>query len=138
VLDPDLNWTALLHQVIEQGAGFAAGAIDPPGCDALAAELSGGPFVPVAPVIGQVRQQLEAFRVPVKQLPLRYPLLAELCDELIIQIQPGRSGLGAERDQLPAIPARVVGHHAAPRPAPVRCGRRGGHGCRVRTIHAVP
>jgi hypothetical protein len=117
VLDRDLNWTALLHQVIEQGAGFAAGVIDRPGCDALAAELSGGPFVPAAPVIGQVRQQLEAFRVPVEQLPLRYPLLAELCDELIVQIhqqgvpgwvpneisfqryQPGSLGITPHRDQ---------------------------------------
>jgi hypothetical protein len=117
VLNRDLNWTALLQQVIEQGAGFAAGAIDPPGCDALAAELSGGPFVPVAPVIGQVRQQAEAFEIPVDQLHPRYPVLADLCGELVGQVQrhglpewlpnevaiqryqPGSLGITPHRDQ---------------------------------------
>lgn len=81
-----LPWSTLLREVTEQGAAFAARSIDQACCDQLAAELDSGPYAPVAPVIGPVRQQLEAFKVTVEQLRPRYPLLADLCDELVGEI----------------------------------------------------
>ena len=113
----DLKWSTLLSEVTEQGAAFAARAIDQPCCAQLAAELGGGPYEPVVPVIGQVRQQAEAFEVAVEQLHRRYPVLAELCGELVGQVQrhgvpgwvpnevaiqryqPGSLGITPHRDQ---------------------------------------
>lgn len=86
VLSRGVDWSTLLREVTEQGAAFAAGAVNQPCCLELAAELSSGPFEPVAPVIGQVRQQVECFQFPVDQLPVRYPVLAVLCDELVGQV----------------------------------------------------
>jgi hypothetical protein len=116
-LASDLNWSTLLGAVTEQGAAFAARALDQPCCAQLVAELGSGPYRPVTPVIGQVRQQAEAFEVPVEQLPSRYPVLADLCDELVGQVQrhgvpewvpnevaiqryqPGSLGITPHRDQ---------------------------------------
>ena len=116
-LASDLKWSTLLGAVIEQGAAFAARAVGQPCCAQLVAELGGGPYEPVAPVIGQVRQQAEAFEVPVEQLHLRYPVLADLCGELVGQVQrhgvpqwtpneiavqryqPGPLGITPHRDQ---------------------------------------
>ncbi|MGH3695512.1 MAG: hypothetical protein ACRDRX_16250 [Pseudonocardiaceae bacterium] len=113
----DLDWSALLREVVEHGAAFAAGAVGRPGCDQLAAELLGGPYEPVEPLIGRVRQQAESFLVPIGQLKPRYPVLAGLCHELIRQIQthgvprwvptevavqryqPGSIGITPHRDQ---------------------------------------
>jgi alkylated DNA repair dioxygenase AlkB len=117
VLARDLTWSTLLSEVTEQGAAFAARAIDEPCCARLAAELGGGPYEPVVPAIGQVRQQAEAFEVAVEQLHPRYPVLAELCGELVSQVQrhgvpgwrpnevaiqryqPGSLGITPHRDQ---------------------------------------
>ncbi len=113
----DLDWSTLLREVTEHGAAFAAGALGRSGCDQLVAELLGGPYEPVEPVIGRVRQQAESFLVPVGQLPRRYPVLAGLCHELVRQIQdhgaprwvptevavqryqPGSIGITPHRDQ---------------------------------------
>ncbi|HKS53363.1 MAG TPA: hypothetical protein VJS67_15970 [Pseudonocardiaceae bacterium] len=81
-----LSWSKLLREVTEQGVAFAARAVHQPCCDQLAAELGSGPFEPAAPVIGQVRQQVECFQISVDQLPMRYPVLAGLCDELVGQV----------------------------------------------------
>ena len=116
-LASNLKWSTLLGAVIEQGAAFAARAVGQPCCAQLVAELGGGPYEPVAPVIGQVRQQAEAFEVPVEQLHPRYPVLADLCGELVGQVQrhgvpqwipneiavqryqPGSLGITPHRDQ---------------------------------------
>jgi hypothetical protein len=116
-LAPDPEWSTLLGEVTGQGAAFAACAVDQPCCARLVAELGSGPYEPVAPVTGQVRQQAEAFGVPVEQLHPRYPVLADLCDELVGQVQrhgvpewvpnevviqryqPGSLGITPHRDQ---------------------------------------
>jgi hypothetical protein len=113
----DLKWSTLLGEVTAQGAAFAARAVDQPCCAQLVAELGSEPCEPVAPVIGQVRQQAEAFEVPVDQLRPRYPVLADLCGELVDQVQrhglpewlpnevaiqryqPGSLGITPHRDQ---------------------------------------
>lgn len=113
---PDLDWSALLHEVTEQGAAFAAHAVRRSFCDQLAAELQGGPYEPVEPVIGQVRQEAESFVVGAGELD-RYPVLGYLCDELVGQVhehgvaewvpnevavqryQPGSAGITPHRDQ---------------------------------------
>ncbi|MGH3900205.1 MAG: hypothetical protein ACRDTA_18575 [Pseudonocardiaceae bacterium] len=112
----DLDWATLLREVTDQGATFAARAVRRPFCDQLAAELRDGPYEPVAPLIGQVRQETESFEVPVPELD-RYPLLGSLCDELVGQVhqygvpewvpneiaiqryQPGSVGITPHRDQ---------------------------------------
>ena len=117
VLAGDVEWSTLLREVTEHGAAFAARAVNAPCRDELAAELGGGPYAPVAPIIGPVRQQAEAFEVPVDQLHPRYPALAELCGELVGQVhrhgvpewipnevaiqryQPGSLGITPHRDQ---------------------------------------
>ena len=117
VLAGDVEWSTLLREVTEHGAAFAARAVNAPCRDELAAELGGGPYAPVAPIIGPVRQQAEAFEVPVDQLYPRYPALAELCGELVGQVhrhgvpewvpnevaiqryQPGSLGITPHRDQ---------------------------------------
>lgn len=117
VLSHGVDWSCLLREVIEQGAAFAAGAVNKPCCDELAAELVSGPYAPVAAVIGRVRQQAESFEIPVEQLSPRYPVLAGLCDELvghmhrhgtvewapnevvIQRYQPGSLGITPHRDQ---------------------------------------
>ncbi len=82
----DLDWFTLLREVIAHGAAFAAGAVRPPCCDQVAAELVAGPFEPVEPVIGQVRQQTESFVIPLALLERRYPVLAGLCQQLVRQL----------------------------------------------------
>ena len=117
VLASGVAWSTLLREVTEQGAAFAAGAVYQPCCEELAAELGNGPYAPVAPVIGQVRQQAESFEIPVERLNPRYPVLAGLCDELVGQVhrhgvpewvpnevaiqryQPGSLGITPHRDQ---------------------------------------
>jgi hypothetical protein len=117
VLASGVAWSTLLREVTEQGVAFAAGAVYQPCCGELAAELGNGPYAPVAPVIGQVRQQAESFEIPVEQLHPRYPVLAGLCDELVGQVhrhgvpewvpnevaiqryQPGSLGITPHRDQ---------------------------------------
>lgn len=107
----------LLREVIEHGAAFTANVVSRSDCFQVAAELQGGPYEPVEPVIGRVRQQAESFLVPLGQLPRRYPRLAGLCDELVWQIQahgaprwaptevavqryqPGSIGITPHRDQ---------------------------------------
>ncbi|MGH3922090.1 MAG: hypothetical protein ACRDTT_04335 [Pseudonocardiaceae bacterium] len=116
----DLDWSTVLREVTEQGAAFVVHAVCQPLCDQLGAELAGGPYEPVEPAIGQVRQEAESFLVPVgqlKQLERQYPLLASLCDELVGQVhehgvpewvpneaaiqryQPGSLGITPHRDQ---------------------------------------
>jgi hypothetical protein len=113
----DLDWSTLLREVTERGAAFADGAVGRPGCDQLATELLTGPYVPVEPLIGRVRQQAESFLVPIGQLERHYPVLAALCHELVRQIQahgvprwvptevavqryqPGSIGITPHRDQ---------------------------------------
>ncbi len=112
----DLDWSTLLREVTEQGAAFAARAVRQPFCEQLAAELRDGPYEPVEPVIGQVRQEAESFVVGVGELD-RYPVLTSLCDELARQVhehgvpewvpnevaiqryQPGSIGITPHRDQ---------------------------------------
>jgi 2OG-Fe(II) oxygenase superfamily len=111
-----LDWSALLREVTEQGAAFAAGAVRPLFCARLVAELRDGPYKPVAPLIGQVRQETESFEVPFEQLE-KYPVLRILCSELVWQVhehgvpewvpnevavqryQPGSIGITPHRDQ---------------------------------------
>lgn len=81
----NLNWSTLLREVTAQGAAFAARAVRRPLCDQLAAELQGGPYEPVQPLIGPVRQEVESFEVGVGELG-RYPVLTSLCDELARQV----------------------------------------------------
>lgn len=113
----DLDWSTLLLEVTEHGAAFVAPAVRRPCCDQLAAALAAGPFEPVEPVIGQVRQEAESFVVPAGQLERRYPVLGNLCQELVRQIhthgmaewtpnevavqryQPGSIGITPHRDQ---------------------------------------
>ncbi|MDQ3761525.1 MAG: alpha-ketoglutarate-dependent dioxygenase AlkB [Actinomycetota bacterium] len=115
-LVPGLDWSTLLREVTERGVAFAARAVCQPFCDQLAAELRGGPYQPVEPVIGQVRQEAESFELPVGELD-GYPVLASLCDELVRQVhehgvpqwvpneiaiqryQPGSVGITPHRDQ---------------------------------------
>ncbi|MGH3778061.1 MAG: hypothetical protein ACRDRR_20395 [Pseudonocardiaceae bacterium] len=112
----DLDWSTLLREVTEQGAAFAARAVRRPFCDRLAAELRDGPYEPVEPLIGQVRQEAESFEVGVGELD-RYPVLTSLCDELVVQVHqhgvpdwvpnevavqrypPGSVGITPHRDQ---------------------------------------
>lgn len=115
-LAPDLDWSALLREVVEQGAAFVARALRQPVCDQLPAELVNGPYESVEPVVGQVRQEVESFLVPLRELG-RYPLLTSLCDELVRRIhehgvrdwvpndvviqryRPGSIGITPHRDQ---------------------------------------
>lgn len=80
------------------------------------AELGDGPYEPVEPLIGQVRQEAESFEVGVGELD-RYPVLTSLCAELVRQVhehgvpewvpnevavqryQPGSVGITPHRDQ---------------------------------------
>lgn len=112
----DLDWCTLLREVTEHGVAFAARAVHPPFCGQLMTELRDGPYEPVQPLIGQVRQETESFEVPFAQLDL-YPVLRGLCDELIQQVhehgapewvpnevaiqryQPGSIGITPHRDQ---------------------------------------
>lgn len=112
----DLDWATLLREVTEQGAAFAARAVGRSVCEQLVAELRDGPYEPVAPLIGQVRQEVESFEAPIPELD-RYPLLGGLCDELGRQVhwhgvpewvpnevavqryQPGSVGITPHRDQ---------------------------------------
>lgn len=113
----DLDWSTLLREVMERDAAFADRAIRSVLCAQLAAECSDGPFKPVPPLIGQVRQETESFEIPAEQLD-GYPVLSSLCDELIRQVrqnglpewmpnevaiqryQPGSIGITPHRDQL--------------------------------------
>lgn len=115
-LAPDLDWSTLLREVTEQGAAFAARAVCRPVRDQLATELVNGPYEPVEPVIGPVRQEAESFLVPFGTLG-RYAVLASVCDELVTQVcahgmpewvpnevavqryQPGSLGITPHRDQ---------------------------------------
>ncbi|HEY3894259.1 MAG TPA: hypothetical protein VGL88_02710 [Pseudonocardiaceae bacterium] len=115
-LENGLDWRLLFREVTEQGAAFAARAVRQPVCDQLAEELRGGPYQPVAPEIGPVRQEAEAFEVSAAGLD-RYPVLTSLWDELVGQVrqhgvpewapteaavqryQPGSLGITAHRDQ---------------------------------------
>ncbi len=115
-LVPDLDWPRLLREVTEQGAAFAAHAIGQSFRDELAVELRDGPYQPVEPLIGQVRQEAESFEVARSELD-RYPVLASLCAELARQVhdqgvpewvpnevavqryQPGSVGITPHRDQ---------------------------------------
>jgi hypothetical protein len=112
----DLDWSTLLCEVTEQGAGFVARAFRQPFRDQLAAELAAGPYEPVEPVIGQVRQEAESFVVPAADMD-RYPVLTCLRDRLVQRIhahgvpewvpnevavqryQPGSIGITPHRDQ---------------------------------------
>jgi hypothetical protein len=112
-----LEWSTLLREVMEKGAAFAAQAVCQLCCTQLMTELASAPFEPVAPKIGQVRQQAECFEVPVERLEPRYPELAGLCDELVSQVHrhgvpqwlpnevavqryhPGSLGITPHRDQ---------------------------------------
>ncbi len=112
----DLDWATLLCDVTEQGAAFAARAVRRPFCDQLADELRDGPYQPVEPLIGPVRQEAESFEAPVRELD-RYPVLSSLCEELVRQVhqhgvpqwvpnevavqryQPGSVGITPHRDQ---------------------------------------
>lgn len=107
----------LIREVTQQGAAFAARAVTQSSCDQLAAELVSGPYRPLQPLIGKVRQEAESFEVPVGQLQQQYPLLNGLCGELVRQIhahglpgwvpndvavqryQPGSIGITPHRDQ---------------------------------------
>jgi hypothetical protein len=113
----NLDWSTVLREVTEQGAAFVAQAVCQPFCHQLAAELAKGPYEPVEPVIGQVRQEAESFLVPVGHLERQYPVLASLCHELVRQVhthgvrewvpnevviqryQPGSVGITPHRDQ---------------------------------------
>jgi hypothetical protein len=113
----NLRWSTLLREVSQHGAAFAGRAVSQPSCAHLMGELGGGPFTPVAPVIGSVRQEGESFQVSVEKLKLRYPALADLCDELVGQVHrhgvpqwlpnevavqryhPGSLGITPHRDQ---------------------------------------
>lgn len=113
----ELRWVALLREVAEHGVAFAARAVDQPCCQRLVAELGSGPYEPLTPVIGSIRQQGEAFNVDIAQLPSRYPALASLCAELVDEVhrygvpewvpnevviqryQPGSLGITPHRDQ---------------------------------------
>ena len=117
ILTPELDWFALLREVTEQGAAFAAGAVGLPFCGQLAAELAGGPYRPVEPVIGHVRQEAESFEVRFGELEQRYPMFSSLYDELVrrvhehgvpewlpndvvvLRYQPGSMGIAPHRDQ---------------------------------------
>jgi hypothetical protein len=111
-----LDWAALLHEVGEQGAAFAAEAMTP-GCRArLVAELATGPYQRLPPVIGPVRQEAEAFMIPLARLE-GYPVLAGLCAELVAAVHqhgvpqwvpnevavqrylPGSAGISPHRDR---------------------------------------
>ena len=112
-----LEWSTLLGEVVEQGAAFAARAVDRFCCTRLMVELGSAPFEPVAPRIGQVRQEAECFQVPVERLTPRFAALAGLCDELVGQVHrhgvpqwlpnevavqryhPGSLGITPHRDQ---------------------------------------
>ncbi len=112
----DLDWSAVLREVTEQGATFVARAVRQPFRDRLAAELAAGPYEPVEPVIGPVRQEAESFVVPAGDMD-RYPVLTCLCDRLVRQVhahgvpewvpnevavqcyQPGSIGITPHRDQ---------------------------------------
>jgi hypothetical protein len=112
-----LEWSTLLEEVLEQGAAFAARAVCRFCCTRLVAELGSAPFEPIAPKIGQVRQDAECYQVPVERLKPRYLALAGLCDELVDQVhrhgvpqwlpnevavqryQPGSLGITPHRDQ---------------------------------------
>jgi hypothetical protein len=82
-----LRWLALLRKVSQHGAAFAARAVDRPCCVQLMGELGNGPFEPMAPVIGSVRQEGESFEIRVERLKPRYPALAYLCEELVGQVR---------------------------------------------------
>ncbi|MBV9652633.1 MAG: hypothetical protein JO296_21200 [Pseudonocardiales bacterium] len=117
MLECNVEWSTLLREVAEHGAAFAARVVAQPYCAKLAAELSGGPYEPLVPVVGPIRQQGEAFKVGIAQLRPRYPVLAGLCDELVDQVhrhgisqwapnevaiqryQPGSLGITPHRDQ---------------------------------------
>jgi hypothetical protein len=112
----DLDWSTLLREVTAQGAAFVARAFRRPFRDELAAELAAGPYEPVEPVIGQVRQEAESFKVPIGDME-GYPVLSGLCDRLVRQVhthgvpewvpnevavqryQPGSIGITPHRDQ---------------------------------------
>ncbi|HET9118647.1 MAG TPA: hypothetical protein VFN75_11340 [Pseudonocardiaceae bacterium] len=112
----DLDWSSLLREVTEQGAAFVARVFRQPLRDRLAIELAAGPYEPVEPVIGQVRQETESFVVPAGDLD-RYPVLSCLHDRLVQRIQthgvpewmpnevavqryqPGSIGISPHRDQ---------------------------------------
>lgn len=111
-----LEWPTLLREVIEQGAAFAAQAVRQPICEQLVDELRDGPYQPAESVIGSVRQETESFELAIPELDA-YPLLSELCDELIRQVhehgipqwvpnevsvlryRPGSIGITPHRDQ---------------------------------------
>ncbi len=111
-----LDWSTLLGEVTEQGAAFAARALRQPFCDQLAAELRDGPYEPVESLVGQVRQEAEAFVVCAAELD-RYPVLTSLCTEIARQVHwrgipewvpnevavqryhPGSLGITPHRDQ---------------------------------------
>lgn len=115
-LEDDLDWRLLFREVTGQGAAFAARAVRLSVCDQLAEELRDGPYQPVAPKIGPVRQEAEAFEVSAAGLD-RYPVLTRLWDELVGQVQqhgvpewapteaavqryrPGSLGISPHRDQ---------------------------------------
>jgi hypothetical protein len=112
----DLEWSTLLCEVTDRGAAFVARAFRQPFRDQLAAELAAGPYEPVEPVIGQVRQEAESFVVPTADMD-RYPVLTCLRDRLVQRIhahgvpewvpnevavqryQPGSIGITPHRDQ---------------------------------------
>ncbi|MGH3973683.1 MAG: alpha-ketoglutarate-dependent dioxygenase AlkB, partial [Pseudonocardiaceae bacterium] len=116
LMHDDLDWATLLREVTEQGAAFAARAVRQPFCQQLAAELRGGPYQLVQPLIGQVRQEVESFEISIAKLD-RYPVLRGLCDELVGRVhehgvpewvpneaaiqryQPGSVGITPHRDQ---------------------------------------
>ncbi|MGH3672975.1 MAG: hypothetical protein ACRDSH_20485 [Pseudonocardiaceae bacterium] len=115
-LQNDLDWHLLFREVIGQGAAFVARAVRQPVCGQLAEELCDGPYQPVAPEIGPVRQEVGSFEVSAAELD-RYPVLAGLWDELAGQVrqhgvpewvpneaavqryQPGSLGITPHRDQ---------------------------------------
>lgn len=115
-LEEGLDWRLLFRELTGQGAAFAARAVRQAVCDQLAEELRGGPYRPVAPEIGPVRQEAEAFEIAAAELD-RYPVLTSLWNELVGQIQrrgvpewapteaavqryqPGSLGISAHRDQ---------------------------------------
>ena len=112
----DLDWSTLLREVTAQGVAFAPRALPQPCRDELAAELAAGPYEPVEPVIGQVRQEAEFFEVEAGDMH-RYPVLTRLFDQLVRQVhahgvpdwvpnevavqryQPGSIGITPHRDQ---------------------------------------
>lgn len=111
-----LDWAALLREVGEHSAAFAAEAVTSGWCARLAAELATGPYQRLPPVIGPVRQEVEAFMIPLAQLP-HYPVLAGLCAQLVAAVHqhgvrqwvpnevavqrylPGSAGISPHRDR---------------------------------------